>query len=91
MANYRLSNKADFDFEQIAIYSEINFGAKVADKYLDDLALAFEKISINPLLYPVYDRGGMTLRKCVCNRHSIYFSIDEGGILIVRIIGKQEF
>ncbi|KAF0092777.1 MAG: hypothetical protein FD128_2796 [Hyphomonadaceae bacterium] len=53
MASFILSELADLDFEEIAIYSEINFGKKIADKYLDGLDRCFESIANDPLQFPM--------------------------------------
>ncbi len=91
MANFILSELADLDFEEIAIYSEINFGKTIADNYLNSLEMCFENVANNPLLYPIAETKNGIFRKCVYKSHAIYYTIKGDNVLIVRIIGAQDF
>ena len=55
MASYRLSKRADQDFESIYLFGLLNFGLLQAGAYADGLEERFEQIAAQPDLYPAID------------------------------------
>ncbi|MBD3655353.1 type II toxin-antitoxin system RelE/ParE family toxin [Marinobacter sp.] len=90
MASYRLSERADEDFESIYVYGLRNFGVVQADAYADGLEAWFEQIANQPQLYLAVDHIRAGYRLSVYKSHSIYFRVDEGGVIIVRILRNQD-
>ena len=75
MANYRLSKRADADFESIYLFGLLNFGLMQADAYTDGLIERFEQIAAQPALYPAIDHIRAGYRFSVYQSHSIYLHI----------------
>jgi len=89
MAIYRLSKRADEDFESIYMFGLINFGSLQADIYADGMEDRFREISGQPRLYPAVDHIKPGLRLSVYKSHSIYYRVDDGQVFIVRILRNQ--
>jgi len=89
MASYRLSERADEDFESIYMYGLINFGSLQADVYADGMEDRFKQIADQPQLYPAVDHIKPGYRLSVYGSHSIYYRVDDGVVLIVRILRNQ--
>jgi toxin ParE1/3/4 len=81
MAKYRLSEAADFDLVQIAQYGDLNFGLAKSNQYQAKLIERFEAIANNPFLYPKADHIRKNYRKSVCGVNTIYYRLDEDGVL----------
>ena len=90
MASYRLSKRADEDFESIYLFGLLNFGLIQADAYADGLEERFEQIAAQPDLYPAIDHLKPGYRLSVYQSHSIYYRVDESGVLIIRILRNQD-
>ena len=90
MAGYRLSKRADEDFESIYLYGLLNFGLAQADAYADGLEKRFEQIAAQPDLYPAIDHVKPGYRFSVYQSHSVYYRMEPAGVLIVRILRNQE-
>lgn len=89
MARYRLSRLADADFEGIFEFGIDRFGLEQAVAYLSGLKERFEQLAEQPELYPQVDHIREGYRRSVYQSHSIYYRIELGGVLIVRILGHQ--
>jgi len=89
MPEYRLSKAAEKDLMSIAQYGDEHFGYEQSDLYRDKLAKRFSIIAETPLHYPAVDHVRTGYRRSVCGVHSIYFRIEERGVEIMRIIGRQ--
>lgn len=89
MASYRLSERADEDFESIYMYGLINFGSLQSDVYADGMEDRFKQIADQPQLYPAVDHIKPGYRLSVYMSHSIYYRVDDGVVLIVRILRSQ--
>lgn len=90
MANYRLSKRADEDFESIYVFGLLNFGLMQADAYTDGLIQRSEQIAAQPALYPAIDHIRAGYRFSVYQSHSIYYRPEGSGVLIVRILRNQD-
>lgn len=90
MANYQLSKRADEDFESLYLFGLLNFGLIQADAYVDGLEERFEQIAAQPDLYPAIDHLKPGYRLSVYQSHSIYYRVDESGVLIIRILRNQD-
>lgn len=90
MADYRLSVRADEDYESIYIYGLLNFGLVQADIYASGMQSRFEQLANQPLLYPAVDHVRPGFRMCGYGSHAIYYRVEDGNVLIVRILRNQE-
>jgi len=89
MVSYRLSERADEDFESIYIFGLINFGSWQADVYADGMEARFTQIAEQPQLYPAVDHIKPGYRLSVYKSHSIYYRVDNDHVFIVRILRNQ--
>lgn len=89
MARFELSNAADADFEDIFTFGIERFGLEQAMRYQAALQIRFSEIAAAPARFPIIDFVGKDYRRCVAGSHSIYFRQVADGVLIVRILGRQ--
>ena len=90
MARYRLSKRADEDFESIYIYGALTFGLEQAEAYAAGMQARFVQLSNHPRLYPAIDHVRPGYRLSVYGSHAVYYCIDDEGVLIVRILRGQD-
>lgn len=91
MYNYDLSELAKQDLLRIYEYGINQFGVDQADKYFELMHDCFSKISKNPYMFPIVPTIKSNYYKCVCGVEAIYFKVETQGVLIVTIIGRQDF
>jgi toxin ParE1/3/4 len=87
---YELTQAAAADLEKLYEWGIDQFGLRAADAYYDALVDRFGEIADAPLLWPVIDHIRAGYRRSVCRVHAIYFCIEADGVLIVRILGRQD-
>lgn len=89
MAGYRLSEKADADFDTIYEYGLINFGEFQANKYAYSLIDTFVTVGAYSLSgrerYDISDG----LRCYIVRNHAVYYIIKDDYIEIVRILHQS--
>ena len=90
MASYRLNREALEDLDRLYEHGVLTFGLRQADAYFDGIVSRFQKIADQPELYPAIDHIRQGYRRSVYKSHSIYYRIDPGEIVIVRILGQQD-
>ena len=90
MAGYELTYAADQDFENIFEFSLDTFGVDQAMSYQNGLKQRFAKLAEQPKLYPTVDHIRAGYRRSVYGSHSIYYRIENHGVVIVRILGQQD-
>lgn len=90
MPSYRLSELAKQDLIAIARYGDENFGIQQSDFYRDKLKKRFSLLAEQPMLFPAVDHIHAGYRRSVCEKHSIYFRINDGSVEIMRILGRQD-
>lgn len=90
MANYRLSQAADEDFENIFDYGIDTFGLEQATVYQTGMKMRFDEMAAHPMRYNAVDHIKKGYRRSVFGVHSIYYKIEKEGIQIVRILGRQD-
>lgn len=90
MADYDLSEKALDDLDRLYEYGVLTFGLNQANDYYDGLLLRFQEIAISPRLYPAVEHIHEAYRMSVFKAHSIYYRITDTGILIVRLLGRED-
>jgi toxin ParE1/3/4 len=86
---YKLSKLAAEDFAAIYEYTLLNFGARQADAYTDDLESAFCLLSTSPLMGHECQELADGVRRHDHHRHAIFYRRRESGIFIIRILHQQ--
>jgi len=86
---YKLSKLAAEDFAAIYEYTLLNFGARQADAYTDDLESAFRLLSTSPLMGHECQELADGVRRHDHQRHAIFYRRRESGIFIIRILHQQ--
>ena len=90
MASYKLSQAADEDFENIFNYGIDTFGLEQAVVYQTGMKMRFNEMAENPMLYNAVDHIKQGYRRSVFVAHSIYYTVENDGIKIIRILGRQD-
>lgn len=86
MADYRLSGKADEDLVGIYLYTLDEFGESQADAYLYSLEERFEILAGNPAIGRRIEHTREGYRRYEHVSHSIFYRIDEDGVIIMRVL-----
>ena len=87
---YRLSLSVDEDLERLYEWGLNHFGIPAADRYFDGLITRFGELAANPMLGAAVDHIRAGYRRSVYVAHSIYYRAEGNGIIIVRILGRQD-
>ena len=86
MADYRFSSRAEADLAGIADYTIRTFGIEQAHRYRDALETCFQTLAENPRLGRSTEQLAPGLRRFEHQSHTVFYTVDEGGLLIVRIL-----
>lgn len=86
----RLSPRAQRDLDAIWIFAVERWGEAVAEQYILDFASTLDRLRINPEigLEVTFIRAGY--RKLPMRSHSIYYQIEAGSILVIRILHQSQ-
>lgn len=90
MPKYRLTQQAEHDLLNIALYGIEQFGVEQSRQYYNKLIQRFDKLAEQPERYPLVEYIRKGYRRSVCGVHSIYYRIDQDGVEIVRVLGRQD-
>ena len=90
MPEYRLSKRAAEDLMSIALFGMERFGVEQSAVYRDKLRDKFEELSQFPDRYPPVDYIREGVRRSIFGVHSVYYRREAGGILILRVLGRQD-
>ena len=86
---YYLTQAADADLERVYEWGIDRFGVKVADEYYDGLIARLTQIANTPQLWQEVDHIRAGYRRWVYVAHSIYFRVEASGVVIVRVLGRE--
>lgn len=89
MAEFQLTPAALRDLEDIWRYTEQQWGTGQASRYLDVLNASFESLAQAPLLAPSCDHIRSGYRRQWVQRHVIFFRIDRGVVIVVRVLHER--
>ena len=90
MPRYELSEKAELDLLEIALYGFENHGEQQTIKYRDAIKERFDDIAQSPLMYTAVDGIREGYRRGVIGEHAIYYRIiNDDTIKIMRILRSQ--
>ena len=90
MNDYTLSLVAETDLREIYFYSLEQFGFAQAEIYTEGLANALSPLAENRKMGRSFEKVRPGLRRHEHSRYSIYYRIEENGILILRILGVDQ-
>ena len=90
MARYRLTAEARFDLREIARFGIERFGEQQAERYALALESLFARIAANPLAFQSVNDLRSGYRRAVYQSLSIYYRVEQDGVLIVRVLGQQQ-
>ena len=86
MGKISYSEQAIADLEEIFGYTIETFGEAQAEKYKATLETGFHRIAGDPRLGRSIAGRTRTFSYYVCDRHTILYSREDGGIFVVRIL-----
>lgn len=90
MARYRLSQRAESDVGDIYLTSALTFGLAQADRYHAGLEAMFEFLAANPRAARERREVDPPVRAHPYGSHIIIYTIDEFGVLVLRIRHGRE-
>lgn len=91
MSRYHLSFEAEEDIVRIFEYGLSKFGLNQANKYYDMLFDCFNKIALNPYMFPIVTKYAGVERYSVCGVDTIFYNLVGDEIEIITLIGRQDF
>ena len=91
MAEYKLSNDARDDLIRIHQYGVRKFGVAQADRYFYSFFDYFETIVARPFAFEAVDFIKPGYKRCPCGADTIYYKTEKDMVLIMSIIGRQDF
>lgn len=91
MNSYKLSKAAKKDLIRIHHFGVKQFGVRQDDKYFNAFFDQFEIIAQRPYSFEAVDFIKPGYRRCVCGVDSIYFKVKGNQVLIMAVLGRQEF
>ena len=86
---YKLSSLAAEDFAAIYEYTLLNFGARQADVYTDNLESTFFLLFSSPLMGHENKEIADGVRRHDHQQHSIFYRPREHDIFVIRILHQQ--
>jgi toxin ParE1/3/4 len=87
---YRLSPKAQDDMESVWLYTLSQWGHEQTERYIDDLAAAFNLLTSNTRLGKRCENIRAGYRKHPTLRHVIYYREVDYGIEIIRVLHDHQ-
>ncbi|MEH6660818.1 MAG: type II toxin-antitoxin system RelE/ParE family toxin [Parasphingorhabdus sp.] len=86
MADLRLSRRAASDLAEIADYTISEFGIEQARLYRDQFQACFQSLLANPQLGRSAEEVAPGLRRIRQQAHVVFYRVERGGLLIVRVL-----
>jgi toxin ParE1/3/4 len=86
VADVQFTNEAVADLSAIDEFSVAQFGDDVGTAYMRGFDKVFDLLKDHPKAGAAVPEYGTPLRNIVHRRHRIFYVIDEGAVLIVRIL-----
>jgi toxin ParE1/3/4 len=84
-----MAPRARTDLSAIGRYTKNQWGADQADRYLAELERAFELLGANPRLGRPAEHLRKGMRRMESGSHVIFYEIDDGDVLIGRVLHKS--
>ncbi len=90
MGNYRLTQDAKQDLNNIWEFGVERFGEAQADDFLLNFFDHFSEMAHRPRSYPEAEDVRENYRRSVFQKHTIYFIVLDDMIDITAIVGRQD-
>ena len=89
MKTLQFTQLAENDFAGIYEFGVTHFGIHQAELYIQKLSRHLEHLLESPLIAPSAEEFLSGYRRSVVGQHSVYYRMTDSGILIGRILGRQ--
>lgn len=89
MAGFRVSKAAQADIREIGRYTQEQWGRDQRRVYLDGLNDRFQHLANTPMLAAERQEFDPPVRIYPYQKHLIVYVIEDGGILIVRVLHQR--
>ena len=89
MAEYRLSNQAKADLNEIADYTIEKFGIDQARRYRDGLETCFQTLADTPMVGRSAAAFAPELRRYEIQAHVVFYRPEDPGAFIVRVLHES--
>ena len=89
MPQVRFSGEAEEDIDRIAAYTTNTWGPRQTDQYLATLEDGFDLLAQNPAMGRPCDSIRAGLRRFEIGRHVVFYLVESGGVLVVRVLHQQ--
>ena len=86
---YRLTEAAASDIEEMLERSLLDFGEKRTQTYYDALARCLALLGANPEMGVTAEDIRPGYRRFAHESHVVFYTIDDEGVLIVRVLHKR--
>lgn len=88
---YRTTRQADRDLSKIYIDSAAIFGLQQADRYLQSIEAALDRLAVHPRLARERREIDPPIRLLPCGSHLIAYLVEaDDGVLIVRVLHARQ-
>ena len=81
---------ADQDLDNLYTEGFMEWGEKQADRYYDGILSRFERIRENPMMYQAVDHIREGYRRCVYEKHSIYYVVGGDTVEVRAVVKRQD-
>jgi toxin ParE1/3/4 len=89
VAGFRVSKAAQADIREVGRYTQQQWGKDQRRVYLDGLNDRFQLLANTPMLAAERQTLGLPVRIHPYEKHLILYVIEDGGILIVRVLHQS--
>lgn len=89
MPGFRIGELAQADLEGIARYTKEQWGREQRDRYLLGIEGIFRTLSLNPTMTAERQDFSPPVRIYPHEKHLIIYTIDDSGILIIRVLHQS--
>ncbi len=89
MPGARLSSRAAADLAEIAEFTIESFGIEQAYRYKKGLEECFRRFTENPELGQSAEELASGLKRYPYKSHMVFYTVDEHGVLIVRVLHQS--
>lgn len=88
--SYRLTVRAEYEFDQIYLRGVRDFGTDTAERYAEGLLRIFRLLSDFPAVARERDEVSPPVRVHPFRSHLVIYRIDDEGVLIIRLAHGHE-
>ena len=89
MGRVRISSEAEQDIDGITSHTMGTWGWRQAEQYLGKLEECFDLLGNNPAIGRNCDGIRAALRRFEIGSHVVFYLVEAGGILVVRVLHQQ--